>query len=100
MALEEGVKHDQQKRRFSLFPTVALYAIVDVLEYGAKKYAPENWRKVPEARQRYYDAAMRHIHAWWMGESHDEESKHRHLAHAICCLIFLLTVEIEEDAQK
>ena len=69
--LKDGVKYDQQKRRFSLFPTRTLYAIIDVLEYGAKKYEEENWRKVPDARKRYYDAAMRHINDWWLGETHD-----------------------------
>lgn len=98
--LKDGVKHDQQKRRFSLFPTRTLYAIIDVLEYGAKKYEAENWRKVPDARKRYYDAAMRHINDWWMGETHDNGeggSGHHHLAHAACCLVFLLTVDLEGE---
>jgi len=95
--LQQGVKHDQQKRRFSLFPTRTLYAVVDVLEYGARKYEEENWRKVPDSRKRYYDASMRHINDWWMGETHDPESGLHHLAHAMCCLVFLLTVELEGE---
>ncbi len=95
--LSQGVKHDQNKRRFSLFPTRTLYAIVDVLEYGARKYEEDNWRKVPDSRKRYYDAAMRHINDWWMGETHDQESGHHHLAHAACCIVFLLTVELEQS---
>jgi hypothetical protein len=94
--LSQGVKHDAQKRRFSLFPTKALYAVVDVLEYGARKYAEGNWRDVENARERYYNASMRHINDWWMGETHDPESGHHHLAHAMCCLVFLLTVELEQ----
>jgi Domain of unknown function (DUF5664) len=95
--LTEGAKHDQQKRRFSLFPTIALYAVVDVLEYGARKYAEGNWRDVENARERYYNAAMRHINDWWMGERNDPESGHHHLAHACCCIIFLLTVDLESE---
>lgn len=98
MKLKEGVKNDAQKRRFSLFPTRTLYAIVDVLEYGARKYEEENWRKVPDARKRYYDAAMRHINDWWMGETNDPESGHHHLAHAGCCIVFLLTVDLEQES--
>ena len=97
MALKEGTKHDAQKPRWSLLPTVAIQAVIGVLEYGAQKYAPENWRKVENARTRYYDAAMRHIHSWWLGEQIDAESGHHHLAHAICCLVFLLAVEVEQE---
>lgn len=97
---EVGVKYDQNKRRFSLFPTRALFAVVDVLEYGARKYAPGNWRKVPDARTRYYDAAMRHLNDWWLGQPRDPESGHHHLAHACCCLVFLLTLESEERTQE
>ena len=91
-----GMKFDKSKPRWSLLPLVAVEAVIGVLEYGAQKYAPDNWRKVENARTRYYDAAMRHIHAWWGGDTIDQESGHHHLAHAICCLIFLLAVEIEE----
>lgn len=90
-----GRKFDQGKRRFSLIPLKALYAVMDVLEYGAKKYAPGNWRKVPDARTRYYDAAIRHITAWWGGETCDPESGLHHLGHACCCLVFLLALELE-----
>jgi len=77
-------------------PPLVTSAVIGVLEYGAKKYKEENWRKVENARTRYYDAAQRHIHAWWMGEQIDEESGHHHLAHAMCCLTFLLAVELEQ----
>lgn len=93
--VKAGIKFDQKKRRFSLFPVVALKAIVDVLEYGAQKYEPDNWRKVPDARKRYYDAAMRHLTDWWGGETHDPESGLHHLAHLGCNAVFLLTFELE-----
>src|SRR5690606_41413427 len=64
--------------------------IVDVLTYGARKYAPDNWRHVANPQQRYYAAAMRHIVAWVMGEKLDPESGKPHLAHAAGCLLFLL----------
>lgn len=96
----KGVKHDQEKRRFSLFPTNALYAVVDTLEYGARKYSEGNWRNVENARQRYYDAAMRHINDWWMGQRNDSESGLHHLAHAICCVVFLLAVDLEKPQKQ
>ena len=56
----------------------------------------DNWQRVPSARTRYYDAAMRHIDDWWNGSEVDEESNLPHLAHAICCLLFLLWFDEQE----
>ena len=89
---EQGQKHDQAKPRFSLIPHQALWQVVAVLEFGAKKYGTENWRGVENARQRYFDACHRHLNAWWQGESVDDESGLPHLAHAVCCLIFLMSL--------
>ena len=86
-----GRKDDSNKPRYSLLPTGTINQVVQVLEYGASdKYEVDSWQHVPSARTRYYDAAMRHIDAWWNGEKIDKESKLPHLAHAICCLLFLM----------
>jgi hypothetical protein len=86
----DGKKFDDGKPRYDLIPPAALHEFVEVLTFGAKKYAPDGWRKVPERRWRYFAAAMRHIWAWWRGESRDPESQRHHLAHALCCIFFLL----------
>ena len=88
--MTEGVKYDASKPRWSLIPNGTLEEVIKVLEYGANKYSPDNWKKVPEMEVRYYDAAMRHIDAYWQGEYLDEESGQPHLAHAVCCLLFLM----------
>lgn len=93
--MKEGVKYDGDKLRWSLLPLEAVKEVVEVLEYGAKKYAPDNWRKVPEAEQRYWNAAMRHIVAWKTECSLDKETNRSHLAHAACCLLYLLAFEQE-----
>ena len=59
------LKHDQSKPRASLLPKGAVNAAIRVLEFGAKKYALDNWKTVPDAKTRYYDAMQRHIDAWW-----------------------------------
>lgn len=92
----EGVKYDSGKPRWDLLPLKATTKIVEVLTYGAQKYAPDNWRHVQEPKRRYYAAAMRHIVSWAQGERLDPESGQPHLAHAACCLLFLL--ELEEEA--
>ena len=38
-----------------------------------------------------YDALQRHLSSWWGGEDKDPETNLSHLAHAGCCLLFLLS---------
>lgn len=91
-----GRKFDQGKNRLSLIPVKCLNAIMHVLEFGALKYEVDNWQKVPDASNRYYDAAIRHLFAWREGESIDPESGHYHLAHAACCVIFMLWFDLSK----
>ena len=91
-----GVKYDNDKPQWSLLPFKALREVVDVLTYGAKKYAPDNWKKVPDAKRRYIDAGFRHFTAYAGGEKLDPETGKSHLAHAMCCLLYLLAFEVGE----
>ena len=103
--LVEGAKYDSGKCRIELFPGEALFAISQVLTYGATKYADRNWEK-GISYGRVYGALMRHMWAWWQGRSPtttsflfgdvDEETKFSHLWHAGCCLVFLITYEARE----
>ena len=92
-----GVKFDNQKPQWSLVPSAAMEEIVDVLTYGANKYSPDNWKYVDNHDTRYFNAAMRHLWAWRQGEKDDSESHKSHLAHAACCLLFLMAFDHEED---
>lgn len=91
-----GDKRDDGKPRYDLVPFVALHHLVLVLTFGAKKYTPDGWRAVPEWRRRYFAAALRHLIAWFGGERLDPESGLHHLAHAACCLFFLLELDLEK----
>ena len=97
---QEGRKADAGKPRMSLLPWRAIQQIVAVLEFGATKYGADNWKRVPEAHQRYFDATMRHLLAWWDGERLDAESGLPHLAHAGCCILFLLWVDKSAAEEK
>ena len=88
-----GTKQDSNKPRWSLLPADTIPEVIDVLEFGAARYSPGNWAHVPDARTRYYDAMMRHIEAWWRGEKADPDSGKPHLAHACCCILFLLAFD-------
>lgn len=87
-----GVKFDDDKLRLELVPVEPVRQIAHVLTFGAKKYAPRNWERGIEW-SRVYGAMQRHSMAWWAGEETDPETGLSHLAHAGCCLMFLLEFE-------
>ena len=89
MSDQEFRKADGGKARYDLLPPHALDEIAHVLAYGADKYGADNWR-AGAAWSRYFAAAMRHLWAYWRGENLDDETKRHHLAHAACCVLFLL----------
>lgn len=77
------------KPRWELLPWNAVEEVVEILTFGAKKYEDNNWAR--GARWgRYMRAAISHITQWWRGEDLDPETGKSHLAHAVCCLIFLM----------
>lgn len=90
----QPVKHDAGNPRWTLLPMRALRKVVDVLEYGAKKYAPNNWKGIE--RERYVNAAFRHMAALADGEKLDAESGLPHAAHAACCMLFVLYFDGEK----
>jgi len=95
-----GAKDDEKKLRWSLLPIDAVRQVVEVQEYGAQKYTADGWRSVPEANRRYYDAAQRHLVAWWLGEEKDPESGLSHLAHAACNVLFLLALKAKSPMSE
>lgn len=95
----EGKKYDHEKNRLDLLPFRALEEIARVLTFGARKYDDDNWRKVPNLRRRYFAAALRHLTAWRLGQRTDPETGFHHLAHAGCCLLFVLSTELGTDPE-
>lgn len=107
--MPEGRKDDHGKLPWSLLPLDAVQEILKVLHWGAyeKKpvpYGPDNWQGVENAEERYYNAAMRHLTDWWKyrnGRSvNDDESGFHILAHAACCVIFLLWFDLNPGLAK
>jgi hypothetical protein len=86
---EHGIKWDGDKPRFDLVPPFIEEEVAKVLTVGAAKYAPDNWKKVPDGKRRYIAAILRHISAYRQGETYDQDDGLHHMAHAICCAMFL-----------
>ena len=79
----------------------ALREVARVLGFGAQKYSKHGWRESMDAPGgdqvewgRNVSAALRHLEAWYQGETYDPESGINHLAHAICDLMFVLTYQV------
>lgn len=90
-----GRKFDGDKPRWELLPWAEVQEVVEILTFGSKKYEDNNWQHV-KPRSRYVGAAFRHIIAWTKGEKQDPEFGKSHLAHAVCCLLFLMWADTND----
>jgi len=98
--IDVGKKWDGEKPKLHLLPPKAILEVGKVLTYGAEKYDEENWRKLDNLQDRYTSAALRHLFAHIDGEETDEETQLSHLAHAMCCLLFKLEIELEQKSKE
>jgi hypothetical protein len=62
---------------------------------GALKYGRHNYRVAGVRASVYYDAALRHMMAWWEGEDIDPDSGLPHLVKAIACFVVLRDSQIQ-----
>ncbi|WP_277593623.1 dATP/dGTP diphosphohydrolase domain-containing protein [Pseudomonas chlororaphis] len=60
---------------------------------GMLKYGRSNFRAIGVRASIYYDAASRHLNAWFEGEAVDPDSGLPHLAHALACLAIIVDAE-------
>lgn len=90
--MSDNMKFDDGKPPLGLLPREFLEETAGVLAFGANKYSANRWRQGMEW-QRLLDAALRHVNAFNDGEDLDPESGLSHLAHASCCMAFLITYQ-------
>lgn len=99
-------RFDNGKIRWSLLPLDVMRDIVGVLEFGAKKYAPNNWKKAvsEEDQERCWNSFYRHRDAFLIdNELCDAETKLLHTSHMLCNLMFIhwhLKEKIKNDKGK
>ena len=91
-----GMKHDGEKVRMDLLDPRAIDQLAQVLTFGAQKYEAHNWRH-GISKSRLLGAALRHLFAYMGGQDHDPESGLSHVAHAMCCCMFLLGLDRRTD---
>lgn len=93
-----GIKFDQGKVDYTYLLKdlpVSVEEVTKVLIYGANKYSRSNYSKVES--ERYEAAFFRHVMAYLRGEQLDPETGYHHLAHAVCCLMFLVEREVKKE---
>jgi len=94
-----GIKHDAGKPMFHCLDAGALLHLGAVAEYGARLYGDENWRSVPDAPRRYFDAAIRHLLAS-RTDLLDTESGQPHFAHAAWNCLACLALTSKETPNE
>lgn len=94
---EPGMKFDADKLRYDLVHELAEQELVAVLTFGAIKYDANNWKSVPDAKERYYASLMRHVKAHRMGEVFDPESGLLTMGHALCNAMFVTAFDAERE---
>lgn len=84
----QGLRFNGGKPKWSLVPQSALIPMVQVLEFGAEKYAPFNWMKGLSVSE-ICESLKRHLDKFMEGELLDSESGLSHIGHIQCNALFL-----------
>ncbi len=85
--MEKSLRYNEDKPKWSLVHYKSLEPMVRVLEMGAVKYSPNNW-KIGLNRDEILESTMRHLTALMDGELLDKESGISHMAHIQCNAMF------------
>lgn len=84
---ENGGMQSKLDFRFDLIDPLTMFALAEVVSYGAKRYAPWNWRRIDIPS--HLNHALTHIYAYMAGDTQDD-----HLEHAFCRLMFALSLHL------
>lgn len=87
MANSEGLRYNEGKRKWSLVHFQSLEPMIEVLEFGAKKYEPDNWKK-GFPKKEVLESMQRHLAKLFDGEEIDQESGLHHIGHIMCNAMF------------
>ena len=79
---ESNHKDDKEKLKWHLLPLSLIKPVVEIFNYGLKKYNEEgSWAKLEGGYRRYYNAFFRHLEAHESGQYRDPESGYPHIQH-------------------
>lgn len=78
-----------RKAPMSTIPANVLAEMGVAMLEGASKYGRHNFRVAGVRASVYYDAAQRHLMAWWEGEDIDPDSGMSHITKLLACMAVL-----------
>ena len=84
--IQGSIKKDDNKYDPTMLTIEMIELVSRVRQFGAKKYARNNFKITGFKYTRSLAAALRHIYAFLDGEDNDPESGLSHLGHAVCSL--------------
>ena len=93
---EQAMRFNEGKPQYSLIDLTSLEPMARVLEFGAQKYARDNWKKGMPFNK-ILDSMLRHIAAMQAGEMIDPESGLPHIGHIQCNALFMGGPNVQFD---
>jgi len=85
---DKGLRFNEGKLRYDLFPPFAMEELAKVMTYGSNKYAERNWER-GQKWTTVIASLKRHLAALEQGEDFDSESTLLHAAHVLANAAFL-----------
>jgi hypothetical protein len=89
---DKGGKQSKVSYGFHLIDSDAILSLAEVLQYGASRYARDNWRKIPS--EEHFNHMMIHYYAWISGDKTDD-----HMGHFFCRAMMLFATAKAEDKE-
>lgn len=84
-----------RKAPLSCVPLPVLLELGCAMLEGQLKYARHNYRAIGVRASVYFDAAIRHLFAWWEGEDLDPDSGMPHIVKAMACLAVVRDAQLQ-----
>lgn len=84
---EKALRYNEGKPKWGLVDFKSLIPLVRVLEYGAEKYSPNNWKKGLNNIE-ILESLCRHLFCLLSGEINDKESGLEHIGHIMANAMF------------
>ena len=97
-----NTKHvtSKMKAELSMLPERVLLFVAAAFSFGARKHGGRtNWRQFPVNASMYYDAARRHMIAWWEGAENPNDSYAHHIDHAIASLMIIRDAILDNNLE-
>lgn len=89
-----GLKADKNKLDWTMFPWDAAEKVMEIMEFGKKKYARDNWKDVEPWR--FKASLIRHAIKVIAGVEKDEDSGLLPEAHLACVALFILYLKLKK----